>query len=93
MVQCGKLIQGGGDLVFTWNVYKDIQLVYDVVSSSVDPRIFKISPYTLHANATYTFQVMVYLKGNTKLSSSATVTVSVGVSGVVAVIAGNIYII
>ena len=87
IVQCGKVLDG--DIVFSWNIFKGIQLIAGISSSSVDPRIFRVTPYTLDANTVYTFQVVVSLATNKRASSTAEVNVEIGVSGVISLISGG----
>ena len=61
----------------------------DIRSSSVDPKIFRVLPYTFDANSVYTIQVTVYLLSDKKLSSKASITVNMGISGILSSIDGG----
>ena len=84
---CGSVIKG--DIIYTWQVYKGLQLQQNIVSKSLDVRIFELSPFTLEANTTFTVQISVASSVNPFAFSSAKVSVIVGVSGVIASLAGG----
>jgi len=84
---CGKELDGA--LVYSWKVYKGIQLDPSISSSSLDPRQFKLPAYNLDINQQYTFSIKASLLKDPSLSAKATVTVNVGVSGVLAQIKGG----
>ena len=87
VIQCGKELDG--QVTYTWSVFNGYQIDLSVSSASVDSRYFKVSPNSLHVNNVYTFQVIATLNGNNRLTATTFVTVTVGISGVVAVIDGG----
>lgn len=87
VIQCGNVIDG--DLSYLWSVYQGIGIISGIVSESLNPSTFMLSPFSLKPNTTYTVQVIVFIDKNSKKSNSASVIVQVGISGVVAVISGG----
>jgi hypothetical protein len=73
------------DIEFSWCVNKNYTMYSDIISTSVDPVIFKIPPYTLDAGEIYNIDVMVRV-GN--ISSYDTVVVMVEPPELMAVISG-----
>ena len=88
----GNVGVGGKALSYDWRLYKEFKFQPQIVSMSLDKRYFAIKPYTLEAGSTYILQLTVSplsVKQSATTSSSASVTLSVGVGGVVAAIAGG----
>lgn len=84
---CGLTISD--NIVYTWQVYEGLQLQQNIISQSLDARFFKLSPFSLKAGSVYTVQVSVAQSSRPLAFSSAKVSIIVGVSGVVATIAGG----
>lgn len=82
-------------LIFKWKVYKGKAYQSDVKSVSLDPSYFTVPSYTLEASSVYTFEVAVATASpqnqiaRAPLVSSATVSVIVGRSGIVALLSGG----
>jgi hypothetical protein len=75
--------------MYTWKVYKDINYLSSIQSASVDPRFFKIAPYSsLQASTVYTIAVYVNVDNNRYLYSDS-VLLQIGQSGVMAKISGG----
>jgi hypothetical protein len=49
---------------YTWKVYEDINYIPSIQSFSVDPRFFKIAPYSLKASTVYTVAVYVSVRNH-----------------------------
>merc|ERR1719506_2932172 len=78
-------------IVYKWLIYhKGAQLVSSIVSTSLDPRQFRLSAYTLEANTFYVAQVTAALfDAPTIVSAPATATIVLGLSGMEVSIAGG----
>lgn len=77
---------------FAWAVYEGITYLPQLSSVSFDPRTFVLPAFTLNVSSTYTVKATAAVGFTVRpglLSSSATVSVQVKQSGVVAVIAGG----
>ena len=77
-------------LSYLWKVYRqhDSKLM-PIQSTSLDPRYFKIPAYSFEPLAKYVVQVIVTAPFFPNASSTASTLISMGVSGVVAVIGGG----
>lgn len=75
-------------LQYQWKVYNDIQYVANLQSASLDPRSFWLAAYSLDS-ATRRSIVVTVSSPSSKVPASATVTLNVGVAGVVSVLAGG----
>jgi hypothetical protein len=73
-------------LSYSWKVYIGARYVSTLISTSKDPRFFKLDGYTLESNTIYTVAVVASLEG---ARATSTVTVAVGSAGVVAGILGG----
>jgi hypothetical protein len=85
-------LKGNVPIDYNWKVYKGYVFEPLLTSASLDPRYFKLSPYTLDAAYTYKFVITASMPttGTWKISpSSATFSIQIGSSGVVAKIAGS----
>ena len=90
---CASTGIGSRRLTFDWKVYKGVQFLQSIKSTSKDARIFRLDPNTLDAASSYTIQVLVTanaLNIKKKPFSTATVTVNVGEQGVIAIISGGL---
>ena len=78
-------------LKYQWRAYVGFTFDSSLVSSSIDTRAFTLGPYSLEAKTTYTiFASVVYVDNSGKvLSSSSSLSVVVGDSGVQPVISGG----
>ena len=77
-------------LSFTWRLYKGLTYLPSVSSSSLDQRYFKLEPYTLDRLTTYNLVASVSLgTGSSATTTTATVALQIGSSGVQAVIEGG----
>eukprot|EP01032_Pedospumella_encystans_P012973 gene12973-14967_t len=75
---------------YVWRAFSEQVFVSSLVSTSLDGRYFKLSPYTLIPGAVYTIQVTATARfAGTSVPAVASYTLAVGVSGVTAVIAGS----
>ena len=80
-------------LEYSWKLYKDVIYEQSILSTSKDPRYFKVAPYSLSAQTTYTIQVVVTVptpNGLNPIQSSASATFQTGTSGVIARISGGL---
>eukprot|EP01041_Mallomonas_annulata_P001799 gene1799-3491_t len=73
---------------FAWALYKGVKFQSTSISKSVNQKTFKLSSYTLDVSTKYLLQVT-GTTTNTGDSSTDTISVYVGRSGVVAVISGG----
>jgi hypothetical protein len=77
---------------YSWNVYKGYIYNSSLTSKSLDPRYFKLDPYTLDAASKYSFLAKASIttdkSSDILLSGSTKYSIQIGVSGVRAKIAG-----
>lgn len=75
-------------MTYIWSVYSDLVLLTSMVSQSSDPRYFTLPAYTLDPGRSYTFQVRISFSLGTAYSVTSTArrTITVGTSGIQAVI-------
>ena len=66
-----------------------MQLLTTIRSESVDPRTFLLSPYIFDTKAIYSIIIGTHIQGKPKETATDIVQINVGVSGVVASIAGG----
>jgi hypothetical protein len=83
-------------LTYTWKVYKGLKFQPHLLSTSLDPRELKLAPFSLDALSRYTINVVVTAPhppgSKTKEpspSSSATMSIDVGTSDILAIISGG----
>ena len=81
-------------LSYSWRVYIGTTYYGSYKSTSLDSRFFKLAAYTLDTGVSYTVEVeagtMVGSRNTSLASSSSSITVMVGTSGVSASIAGQL---
>ena len=65
-------------VTYSWKLYKDTLYVEDIFSSSVDPRVMKLPPYTLEPGETYYFYVTAATQDGARGSALLEVPVQVG---------------
>ena len=87
---------GNSSLLYQWKFYQGANYLQNIQSSSLDPRFFSVSPYTLSALTSYTVSVAVsiYAAGfptHILSTSVAAVNFAIGSSGLVAQISGGNY--
>ena len=72
-------------LQYDWKIYKDVELQNGIVSTSGDNRYFRVAEYIFDSLTTYTVQVVVTIpKEGIPVSSTASLTIQIGESGLVA---------
>jgi len=79
-------------LLYEWSVYNGLQYLSTLQSSSKDPRYLVLAPFSLQPSTLYTIvvSVSVFSPSNVNvLKSNASVLLNVGISGVLASIAGG----
>lgn len=76
-------------IFYIWDIYKGTSFVSSLVSTSRDPRFFKLNSYSLESSSIYTARVTVYAASAPTETSSASVQIQVGKLGVKALIAGG----
>jgi hypothetical protein len=74
---------------YVWEVYYGLTFQSSIFSISKDPRYFKLDPYILNSESTYTVAVKVYTGAVATNYSLTSVLVQLGKSNVVANIAGG----
>ena len=76
---------------YVWKLYKGIQYEPWHINTKKAPNAYGLAPYSLEANSFYTLKVTVtYISsGGNPISSSSTVNLALGTSGVKAVILGG----
>jgi hypothetical protein len=79
---CPGMKMGSAALTYIWSCSRD-----DAVSTSVDPRFFKLDPFTFNATQIYSLQVVVI--DDLGLNNSAATKIVVGQSELVAAIEGG----
>ena len=82
----------GTDLTYSWTVYQGDDLLPSVVSLAVEPRRFKLEPYTFSPLNVYTVQVLVEanVEGR-RVFSTATVQLQIKLGDVYTVIDGGLF--
>jgi hypothetical protein len=85
--------QGSPQLSYRWQAFIGREHDPTLSSTSLDSRYFKVEPYRLGAGAIYTFLMTVAVKTDaavgTPVSATASYSIEIGESGVVAAIAGS----
>jgi hypothetical protein len=79
-------------LTYTWKIYLGSAYLTEVINESRDPRVWKISPFTLESNTEYTVQVTAVgysADGVQPPISTAYVLLQVGQSGLYAALEGG----
>ena len=79
----------GKKLLYSWKVYSGVTHLSTHVSTSLDPKSFKLDSYSLDAGQEYGVMVTCTLDSDNTISSSTLVTVRVLESGVKAQISGG----
>lgn len=77
-------------LTYSWKVYRGITFITSIVSTSRNPRHFKLNPYTLESNTEYTIEARVSAtSGTSTLTGTASYPLLIGQAGVEVVISGS----
>jgi len=80
---------GSSPVTYSWRVYKDLYYQAQLVSSSLNPRLFALPAFSLDASSTYIAVVTGTIKlGREVAFATAAVTLVIGQSGLVAKISG-----
>ena len=77
------------DLRYVWNVYQEYNFEPTIVTTSKDPSLFLLPPFTLQSNKAYTIQLMVSMVSRKVLISTTTSKVVVFSADIVPVISGG----